>query len=51
MEKYSEDTLGNEVMVESEASIVNGSALVLNDNSHDDEGGGQLSLHPSPLTT
>ena len=31
MEKYSEDTLGNEVMVESEASIVTGSALALND--------------------
>ena len=40
MEKYSEDTLGNEVMVESEASIVSGSALALNDNSRDDEGGG-----------
>ena len=38
--EYSEDTLGNEVMVESEASIVTGSALALSDSSRDDEGGG-----------
>ena len=34
--EYSEDALGNEVMVESEASVVTGSALALSDNSGDE---------------
>ena len=37
--EYSEDTLGNEVMVESEAIAI-GSVFALSNNSRDDEGGG-----------